>query len=1518
MKKRKTPPFVHVPTNKRVKSTTVPSGSISGVQFGIFTSAEIKQLAAIRVENSTVNKHGVVKSLGVNDAHLGTTTRHMLCSTCGNTEELCPGHFGYIRLKEPVVNVEFLPYLTKVLSSVCFWCSRLLIRDHPARVAKVTSSSKPLNTIYDISRKLNRCPSPDCGRLLPNFVKQDVYVQAEFNLTPEQFEAMKRDPGSIPMVTPSALYDLLKCIDPSDVALMGLDPVHAPPISYLWKNLLVPPCAIRPSRNMSSSMKICMEDDLTIRLRAITKANNEYSVQHVNLALYRVQNGPPLYFSPGKGFASVQYKAFGSYMDLQRMVACYSDVKHQTSSNRAQYGKERDSLIQRFTSTKAKKARVRNNIFGKRMNYTARTVITPDTHIDIDCVGVPQWMCRVLGIREKVTAFSITRLTAAVRNGPGVYPGANFVLDGVSGARVDLKFVDRYGLCLKIGDTVERHLLRDDWVLFNRQPSLHKMSLMAHRVVPMQGNTFRLHVGVTKPYNADFDGDEMNLSVLMDPMSIAEGRELLAVCHNVVKDGTPLVSFQQHALLGAYLMCQEGTRLRRSVVHQLVAQTQGLVDQQRLQTAPWTVPSPEGEPTLTGKQVFSLCLPPDLFCVRGGLVVERGQIVKGEVNKDTLNNGVLLVIAKEYSATFTGNFLTGAQRLCEDYLMVTGCSLGTDDCFVPKTKEGRAMISKAVGYAESFPDHDPVDTLSPEDTAREEGICLVLDRCRDVLGDIAVQSNARRGSGLHHMVRSGSKGNQTNIVQIGGIVGQQRNHLSTRISAGTHRRLDLACASGFITHSFSEGLNSEEYFSHLIGTRVGLVDTAVKTSETGYCQRKIGKAMEDIVVAQDLSVRDSACHIVQFRYAHDGFDSNYLEKTTIGFLQLSTHTEIVKQYALDWVHTSLGPRDLVAVVRLFPELTRLFRLRDQWEALRGNCSPQFLFPVSFTRLLLPYAGQGVREGQRRVLGVFSPAECNAMVSLVYQGWVQQGLLAPNPQNECIVFGSLTSRTVLGEHGCSREQLKEVLDRATEILTRFLVTPGEHVGLQASQNCSEPLTQMTLNRFHFSGQKSSCVNGVTRTREILHVNRTISAPSMVIPTACADAASAEILASKMTELNLVDLLQQWRCGSQVPPRVQGFLSKWKRWRNVPTERLRCLEMCLDRQRCIAVRLHPFDVATAIGGALQDHPGLEAVYERLSFSNSSETDWWVSITFDTQEDIWVQTAGQLHALNDDAVTGLLYRRFFASCGLPLSGMAGITDFFVKEEPGQKFTIHTQGSNLEELLTMAKTEDLDLTMTECNHVAQVLTVLGIDAAQVCMERELEKVMGIDRNHVSSRHVQLIVANICSKGAIAPITYQGLCTGNSSVMKRASFEKAVDSFITGAVTGQRDSVKTVSDSLTWNAPLDCGTGRVRFVEEPAYASPKPLQTSNTVRVADYTPPVDITKYIYRSQHVVQRDSVCLFTSVPRPVPSSVQTVEEKPIQDEKIVHFSKGAKFIPSSPRPDAVYHFCGPTARFIPYSP
>jgi DNA-directed RNA polymerase subunit A' len=546
------------------------------------------------------------------------------------------------------------------------------------------------------------------------------------------------------------------------------------------------------------------------------------------------------------------------------------------------------TLAQRL---KGKEGRFRGNLSGKRVDFSARAVISPDPNISINEVGVPENIARILTVPLKVTAHNLEEAREFIRRGSEIHSGATSVI-GKDGRRFDLRFADREEIAknLEPGSVVERHLMDGDIVLFNRQPSLHRMSIMAHEARIMPGHTFRLNLSVCPPFNADFDGDEMNLHVPQTEEAQAEARILMRVQEHILSPrfGGPIIGGIQEHITGAYLLTREGTLLKREEAEQLLAEAGLFMD----------LPKPKikrgGEEFLTGKQLFSLLLPNDLNLtyrakIGVNVVIKNGELIEGVVDakgfKALEKCEILDRIVKDYGTTVARKFLDNLTRLSIAVTKKFGFTTGADDEDIPHEaverieevlEEAEKKVDKLVrifnqGELEPLPGRSIRETL-------EMRIMEVLADARDKAGGIAEKYLGLANHAVI-MARTGARGSMLNLTQMSACVGQQSVR-GERLSRGYKGRTlphykvgDLSAeAKGFVKSNYKEGLDPLEFFFHAMGGREGLVDTAVRTAQSGYMQRRLINALQDLRVEYDQTVRDDRSAIIQFRYGEDGVD----------------------------------------------------------------------------------------------------------------------------------------------------------------------------------------------------------------------------------------------------------------------------------------------------------------------------------------------------------------------------------------------------------------------------------------------------------------------------------------------------------------------------------------------------------------------------------------------------------------------------------------------------------------------
>jgi len=748
--------------------------------------------------------------------------------------------------------------------------------------------NKILKEIHKKARERMVCPHCGAPQYPIKFEKPTIYWELRKD---EQGNEYKH------RMMPTEIRDRLEKIPDKDLPLLGLHPEKSRPEWMVLTVLPVPPVTVRPSITLETGIRA--EDDLTHKLVDIIRINNRLR--------QNIEAGAP------------QLIIEDLWDLLQYHVTTY--INNETSGvppAKHKSGRPLKTLAQRL---KGKEGRFRGNLSGKRVNFSARTVISPDPMISINEVGVPIQIAMELTVPEKVTEFNIEKLRKMVLNGPDKYPGANYVIDP-EGRRIRIMESNKENLAkmIDIGWTVERHLVDGDIVLFNRQPSLHRMSIMAHRVRVMPYKTFRLNLAVCPPYNADFDGDEMNLHVPQTEEAQAEAKILMEVQNHIISPryGGPIIGGIQDHISGGYLLTREGAYFTREEVEQMLMFAG--VDIKEL-------PEPDkyenGKPLWSGKTIFSLLLPDDLtvwyrnklcdeeekcealeklieeklipdpeevrkLAYDGFVYIQNGKLLSGAIDKKAYGreDGIILdLIVREYGVERARQFLDQVTKLTIWVITHKGFTTGIDDEDLPE--EARDRIREIIREAEERVQRlieaykrgelEPLPGKSLEETL-ESKIMAVLAEARDNAGSVAEKYLGMNNHAVI-MAKTGARGKILNITQMAALLGQQSIR-GRRLYRGFKGRVlshfkpgDLgARAKGFVVNSYKSGLSPQEYFFHAMGGREGLVDTAVRTAQSGYMQRRLINALQDLKVDYDGTVRDPTGVIVQFRYGEDGVD----------------------------------------------------------------------------------------------------------------------------------------------------------------------------------------------------------------------------------------------------------------------------------------------------------------------------------------------------------------------------------------------------------------------------------------------------------------------------------------------------------------------------------------------------------------------------------------------------------------------------------------------------------------------
>lgn len=844
---------------------------IRTIKFGLLSPKEIRRMSATKIITAdTYDDDGFPIEMGLMDPRLGVIDPGLRCKTCGGRTRECPGHFGHIELVAPVVHVGFAKLIRKILRATCRKCGHLLLDEMTKKqyLDQIRSLNKLgqltdgiVKVVFQNATKVRICPYCEERQGDIVFEKPTTYIEDGHKLMPVE------------------IRDRFELIPNEDIEALGMDQSNARPEWMILTVLPVPPVNMRPSITLESGQR--SEDDLTHKLVDVIRINQRFQEN-------KDAGAPQLIIEDLWELLQYHVTTF-----LDNEVPGVPPARHRS-------GRLLKTLSQRL---KGKEGRFRGSLSGKRVNFSARTVISPDPNLNIDEVGVPLKIAQEMTITMNVTPLNIKECKEYVRRGPENHPGANYIRRG-DGRRVKITEHNHEELAemLEPGWNVDRHLRDEDIVLFNRQPSLHRMSIMAHKVKVMPYETFRINPAVCPPYNADFDGDEMNMHVPQTEEARAEARILMEVEKNMLSPrfGGSIIGGIHDHISGTFLLTKGRQIFDESVALEMLRKSD-------IKDLPVPAEIVDGRSYWTSKQIFSQILPKGLNITYRAKICENCEVCKKEkCEKDAyvrIRNGELLCgtidengigaftgkvldrIGKEYGVTEARKFLDDATRLAVRAIMHFGFSFGIDDEDIPR--EIQNQIYEVMKSAEERVDHlievykagelEPLPGRALDETI-EMKIMQELGKARNLAGSIAGKHLGRDNSAVV-MAVSGARGSMLNLTQMAACVGQQsvRGERITRGYGGRtlphFDRGDLrADAHGFVKSSYKKGLSPTEFFFHAIGGREGLVDTAVRTSQSGYLQRRLINALQDLDVKYDGTVRDTKGTIIQFEYGEDGVD----------------------------------------------------------------------------------------------------------------------------------------------------------------------------------------------------------------------------------------------------------------------------------------------------------------------------------------------------------------------------------------------------------------------------------------------------------------------------------------------------------------------------------------------------------------------------------------------------------------------------------------------------------------------
>jgi DNA-directed RNA polymerase II subunit RPB1 len=1434
--------------SKTISNGRVSTSKIIGIQFSILSPDEIRKNSVVEVtsRDTYINNKPVIG--GLFDPRMGVLEPGTICPTDGFTYIDTPGYFGHIELARPVLFTQHLKEIMKIMKCVCFKCSKLLINKSQHMHALKMGASDRWDYVSKLSTKVKRCgekTDDGCGCKQPDKIKLEEMASIYAQWDNIENEAGETGPVNMKL-TPELILKNFKRISDEDVNFMGFSPTWSRPDWMICQVLPVPPPSVRPSVKHDAQQR--SEDDLTHIYSNIIKTNKDLQDKIKNNASANVIDGLTKL--------------------LQYFIAMIANNKTKGAAPLAQRsGRPYQCITSRLNS---KGGRIRGNLMGKRVDFSARSVISGEPNLSIRQLGVP--MKIAMNITKPVTVNDMNRefLKKLVQNGPEVYPGAK-ILERKNGGSISLRYIDRNSVVLENGDTVHRHMMDGDAVLFNRQPSLHRMSMMCHIAKIMKkGDTFRMNVGDTKPYNADFDGDEMNLHMPQNVLAETELRLLAAIPYQIISPASnaPIIGIYQDSLLGSFRFTRPNIKLtQRDAMNLLMMYSK--VDTKAIRDAgsklnSFDILSQIMAPVTLNYKTNMFGDNEDYATSNNVLEIRNGKYIRGQIEKSVLastSKGILHRTFNDFGNMACSNFIDDLQNVVTEYMKTSSYSVGVSDLVADKTTQNKiiqaitkqklevqALIDKVhLGIFENNMAHSNSSEF-------ELQVNNILNKARDESGRVARDSLSKDNRFLM-IVKSGSKGNMLNISQMIAGLGQQ-NVDGKRIPYGFENRTlphfckydDSPMARGFVENSYISGLLATELFFHAMGGRIGLIDTAVKTSQTGYIQRRLIKGLEDMKVEYDMTVRNNMGRIVQFAYGDDGVDSTRVENQTIPLVGMSIediymHFDINDITNVNAVYTKDAGKRVKAQVKGAQEkcikyINHMIASRTEIveSVFRNKNEDSVKMPVSFANSISNIQGQ-LSLNANSVIDI-TPLEAFELIEEYFARLNSLVMVKPGKLFEVLYYYYLSPKNLCIQKRFHRSALVMLLEMVVLKYKQSIVHPGEMVGVIAGQSIGEPTTQMTLNTFHLAGvaSKSNVTRGVPRIEELLRLTNNPKNPSLTIHLKRMDETDkdkAANYANMIEYTKLSDLVKSMQICFDPSERTTSIeadktlLDQFYEFEDIVdecnggsdqtdarTKSKWIIRMEMDADVLLEKNITMDDIHYAISNSaygenvscvFSDYNSDKLVF-RIRLFDINKKKKIVANTLDQSDEIYVLKNMQDVLLNSIVLRGV--SNISKVTPRKLQNMVALEDGkYVRKDV---WVLDTTGSNLLNILGL---DFIDTIRTYSNDIREVCDVLGIEAARQMLFNEISEVMEFSDAYINYHHLSLLCDRMAISKNMVPIFRSGLLNDNIGPIAKATFEVHTEVLLGAARHAEFDHMRGVSASVMCGQYGKYGTGAFNVI---------------------------------------------------------------------------------------------------------
>ena len=980
-----------------------------------------------------------------------------------------------------------------------------------------------------------------------------------------------------------------------------------------------------------------------------------------------------------------------------------------------------------------------------------------------------------------------------------------------------------------------------------------------------------------------FDGDEMNLHMPQDAEAESELRNLAAVPYQIISpaNNSPIIGIFQDSMLGCYRFTRENVNFTPREAMNLLMMFNRVNDAELLAKGG----------VISSFDLLSQIMPPlslkyktkafidgkdDIGKSNRVLEIKNGQYIRGQLDKGVLGGGTKGLIQRtcnDFGNMHASQFIDDLQNIVTEYMKSSSFSVGISD-LISDAKTNNAIvevITKKKTDVKNLIDQTQLGIFE-NNTGKtnveefETQVNNILNKASSEAGKIGLES-LDKDNRFVVMVNAGSKGSDLNISQMISCLGQQ-NVDGKRIPYGFDQRTlphfakydDSPGARGFVENSYINGLTPQELFFHAMGGRVGLIDTAVKTSTTGYIQRRLIKGLEDLMVGYDMTIRTNKNKIVQFSYGEDSIDTIKVENQMLPIVTMSIQ-DIYAHYALP--EETAKSKELSQMF-LKPTMTRYKKQKDAMLEkckyytdyminIRANII-KYVFknkgdsvvncPVAFAYIISNIQGQqGINSNS---MVDITPLEAFGMIEKTYELLEKNHYVKPTELFKTLFYYYLSPKDLLFVKRFNQTALVVLLDTIVLTYKRAVVSPGEMVGMISGQSIGETSTQMTLNTFHFAGvaAKSNVTRGVPRIEEILSLSSEPKNPSMTIYLKKEDETDrekAQVIMNMLEHTKLIEIVGSVEICfdpdnlTTLIQTDQSTLEQYRAFENMMDECANIeatseedaanqkskwiLRMEMDATTMLEKNITMDDVNFTLTNCYGDD--VSCVYsdynaDKLVFRIRMNNIMKQSGTrnagkknlnpLDQSDQIYLLKNFQDQLLNNVVLRGI--KR------LNKVILRKIKDNVVEDNGTYKkrdmWVLDTVGTNMMDVLAL---EYIDASRCFSNDIVEIYSVLGIEAARQAIYNELVDVIEFDGTYINYHHFSILCDRMTFTNKMISIFRHGINNDNIGPIAKASFEETPEMFLKAAKHGELDTFRGVSANVMCGQEGYFGTGAFQVV---------------------------------------------------------------------------------------------------------